>query len=120
MRHRPAPIVARPWRPNAQGYIQGMTQWASRNRWRSDVRRRYGFACARWGLGGAASSVRAGAGLARQAPDPATLESLPESLPGAGMRSGPVRRCVTGRRTHALVLARPGPVLDRPGPVLAW
>jgi len=35
----------------AQGYIQGMTQWASRNRWRSEVRRRYGFAFARWGLG---------------------------------------------------------------------
>jgi hypothetical protein len=35
----------------AQGYIQGTTQWASRNRWRSEVRRRYGFAFARWGLG---------------------------------------------------------------------
>jgi hypothetical protein len=35
----------------AQGYIQGTTQLASRNRWRSEVRRRYGFQFARWGLG---------------------------------------------------------------------
>jgi len=35
----------------AQGYIQGTTQLASRNHWRSEVRRRYGFAFARWGLG---------------------------------------------------------------------
>jgi hypothetical protein len=35
----------------AQGYLQTTTQWASRNRWRSEVRRRYGFAFAHWGLG---------------------------------------------------------------------
>jgi len=35
----------------AQGYIQATTQLASRSRWRSEVRGRYGFAFARWGLG---------------------------------------------------------------------
>ena len=35
----------------AEGYIQGTTQLSSRNRWRSEVRQRYGFQFARWGLG---------------------------------------------------------------------
>jgi hypothetical protein len=35
----------------AEGYIQGTTQLASRNRWRNEVRQRYGFQFARWGLG---------------------------------------------------------------------
>ena len=33
----------------AQGYFQGTTQLASRNRWRNEVRQRYGFQFARWG-----------------------------------------------------------------------
>ena len=35
----------------AEGYIQATTQLASRNRWRNEVRQRYGFQFARWGLG---------------------------------------------------------------------
>jgi hypothetical protein len=35
----------------AQGYLQITTQLASRNRWRNEVRRRYGFPFSRWGLG---------------------------------------------------------------------